>query len=130
MKCMSKLGRKMKSVKIVMMMALLFCVFLCPHGADASLDECSAFEPVVECQDLCDCPEPVEHNDFCADSCVYDYRDDTSIPVEWNFDYIDWSQVVLLLDERTETVHYPCIDSGFSSHSFTIRHLDSIILRV
>ena len=112
------------------MMALLFCVFLCPHSADAFLDECSAFKPVAECQDLCDCSEPVEHDDFCADPCIYDYRGDTSLTAVWDFDHIDWSQVFLLLDETVELVHYPCIDSGFSSHSFTIRHLDSIILRV
>lgn len=127
---MSNLGRKFKSVKLVMLMALLFCMFLCPHGADAVWDECSVYQPSIECQDMCDCSEPVEHNDFCADSCIYEYRDDTLLAADWDFDHIDWSQVILLLDETVELVHYPCIDSGFSSHSLTIRHLDSIILRV
>lgn len=120
----------MKSVQLVMVMALLFCIFLCPQGADAVWDECSVSQPSIECQDMCDCSEPVEHTDFCADSCVYEYRDDNLLTIYCNFDHIDWTYVILSFEEPQQPVCRTGIMANLNSHSFTVRHLDSIILRV
>ena len=130
MNSMGKLGYSIKTVKIVMMMALLFCIFFCPHSADAIQDECSTSEPAVACQNLCDCSSSSHQDEYCLESFIYDFRGDTSLTVYWNFDHVDWAHSVLSLDEPKHPICYSDIVARFSSHSFAVRHLDTIILRV
>ena len=113
-----------------MMMALLFCVFLCPHGADAIQDKSIAFESVVACQDMCDCSGPNQQDDYCVESCDYELRDETSLTVYWNFDHIDWTYALLSFEEPQHPVCHPDIVANINSHSFAVRQLDTIILRV
>jgi hypothetical protein len=113
------------------MMAILFCVFLCPHSSDAFIDECSVCEPCIECQDLCECTGSSHEHEHCIDaSCVYDFQSNETFDLVWTFDQIDWVHALLLLDEPKHPVCYPDIMAGISSHSFAIRQLDTIILRV
>lgn len=127
---MNKLRDKMKSVQLVMLMTLLFCIVLCPHEADAGWDEYSVYQPSIECQDWCDGPEPDENTDLCENVCVYEYRSDTSRTVDWGLNQFDWTQVTQSCDEPNPPVCYTDIMANICSRSFAIRHLDTIILRV
>lgn len=113
-----------------MMMALLFCIFLCPHSADAFLDDCFVSQPDIECQDMCDCSSPSQQDEYCLESCVYELRDDAPLSVYWNLVHFDWAHIALSLEKPQHTVCYSDLMARVSSHSFAIRHLDTIILRV
>jgi hypothetical protein len=131
MNSMSKLGRNIKSVKVVMMMALLFCIFLCPHSADAVQADCSICEPGVECHDLCDC-QSHSHQHECALDALHshEFRDDTGLAFNWNFGHFNWTHVLLSFEEPRHPVCYSDVMANISSRSFAIRQLDTIILRV
>ena len=126
---MSIMGCNIKSVKVSMLMALLFCVFLCPNNSSAFQDDCSASESVVACEDLCESPCPSPEDGGCFESCVYDLRDEASFTVCWSVVHVDWDYIALLFNKPEHTVCYSDPMTR-SSHSFAIRHLDSIILRV
>lgn len=130
---MRKLGRNMKAVKVVMMMALLFCLFLCPHGADAFQDACPVCEPGIECRGLCDCQD---HHHNSQHECALDalhshtFRDDTSLTFCLDIDHLDWAHAALFPDEPQRSFRNLSMVARVSSHTFAVRHLDTIILRV
>lgn len=131
MKRMSKLGRKMKSVKVAMMMALLFCVFLCPHSADAFIDECAVFAPGIACQDLCECHDHGHHHTCEIDvSHSHEFLDDTSLALSLDFNQIGWVRIAPPLEEPQPPIHYFDVLVRSSIHTYAVRHLGTIILRV
>ena len=120
----------MKSVQLVMLMTLLFCIFLCPHGADA-LHVDSACESGIECLDLCH-DDGAEHHHNCEldGSHSHQYRNDTSSLDE--FVQVRWICVTILLYEAEQPTSFQCLEKRAyqSTHTYAVRHLDKIILRV
>jgi hypothetical protein len=118
-------------MQVVMMAALLFCVFLCPHSADAIHGEYSISESGLECLDLCDRHDHGHHRECEIDaSHSHEFRDDTSSISLLKVYCVSWTYVLLSLEEPKHSVCYPDIMAGISSHSFAVRQLDTIILRV
>lgn len=114
-----------------MMAALLFCVFLCPHRADAIRGEYSISESGLECQGLCECHDHGQHHECEIDvSHSHDFRDDTSSVSLFKIYCVSLNYVLLTLEEPKNSVCYPDIMACINSHSLAIRHLDTIILRV
>ena len=111
-------------------MSMLFCLLMCPHdslGVERGYHVCEAG---FECQDLCDC-QSHDHQQQCnVDSYVHEIRDDTALPLPLDFNMVIWAHVALLLDEPQNPFVYSDMMARFSSHSFAVRHLDTIILRV
>jgi hypothetical protein len=120
----------MKSAQLVMLMALLFCVFLCPHSADARNVD-SICESGIECLDLCENHGHEHHHECELDgSHSHQYRNDTSSLVEYV--HIRWVCLTLLIGEPNQnySFHYSDHMADRSSHTYAVRHLDKIILRV
>ena len=127
---MKKSGRNMKAVTLVMMMAVLFCVFLCPHHAE-SLNIASGCESGIECLDLCDHHGPDHHHECELDgSHSHQYRNETSSLDE--FVQVQWICVAILLYEAEQPTSFQFLEKRAyqSTHTYAVRHLDKIILRV
>ena len=128
---MGKLGRNMKAVKVVMMMALLFCLFLCPHGASAESEVCSVCGPEMVCHDLCGCQSQGPQHECAFDSAhSHEFRDDTSQIACLDLSNVLWVCVVAAVDAPQEVALFSDLVAASCSHTFAVRHLDTIILRV
>lgn len=128
---MRKLRHSIKWVKVIMMMAILFCVFLCPHDADALSGDLTVCEQGTEHSDLCDCQDRSHHHECELDSShSHEFRDDTASTIIFNFEHINWAYIAQLFEEPLKPFVYSDMMVRFSSHSFAVRHLDTIILRV
>ena len=125
------MGRKIKSVKVVMIMTLLFCVFLCPHGTDAALDEAVPAESAIECQHECE-SENHGHRHECELDILHshEFRDDRSGELYPDFSRITWSVLVILPEQSQRFVQRDDAMARICSHTFAVRHLNTIILRV
>lgn len=117
------------SVRMATLLAVLFCLFACPHGSAALPDVCAVCGPEIECQDLCDC-HGHQHECVLDAAHPHQFRDDTSPVFSLALAGAGWIYAVLALDEPRHSFRCPNLMARFSSHSFAIRHLDTVILRV
>lgn len=127
---MSKLRDKLKTVQLVMLMALLFCVFLCPHSADA-LPVDSGCETGIECLDLCHDHGSEHHHECELDgSHSHQYRDETSLFND--LVQVRWVCLAIVFHAMESKSSFQYLDRLYvrSYHTYAVRHLDKIILRV
>lgn len=116
-----------KMIQSVMILTILFCLFVCPHSATAhtiSSTGCSS----AECHDLCN---NTDHHENCDESpCVYDYRNNDSFVPELPLLRMAWDYISFIFPEPKHLFLNLDVIGRSSSHSFAIRQLDTIILRV
>jgi len=114
-----------------MFVAILFCLLMCPHDSFGAEQGCRVCAAGFECQDLCDCQNDGPQHQCALDSLhSHEFRNDTPSTANFDFSKIDWVYVALLLEEPHHLIHHSDSMARFSSHSFAVRHLDTIILRV
>jgi len=114
-----------------MLMAVLFCVFLCPHSADAFQDKCSFFEPGGTCLDLCACSDRGgQHECALVELHPYQFLSETSKLSGMNLDDLIWVCTDFTSDDARQEVAWACETDIPCAFTYTVRHLDTIILRV
>lgn len=114
-----------------MFVAMLFCLLMCPHDSFGAEQGCRVCAAGFECRDLCDCQNEAQQHQCTLDPLhSHEFRNDTSSPLDFDFNKTVWVDATLLYEEPQRPFH--CLDlmvrSG--SHSFAVRHLDTIILRI
>ena len=114
-----------------MLMALMICVFLCPNEASAFQCHDDTLLPTA-CQDFSDNHHSCDNEDFCGVPCVYELRDDADLSVFLPLVQWHWIYNTQLFAEKAEHINlWHLRKLAYSnSHSFAIRHLSTIILRV
>jgi hypothetical protein len=109
-----------------MLLALFACCIICSPAAEAFHSERLQ---VSQCdgQECCDCSE---NSEFCEESCEYEQREDDDNELLLDLSLVTFNYLVLFISEQR---FEPCLRTDsehICSHSFAIRHLDTIILRV
>ena len=111
-------------VKLSILLTVVVCSIFCSPIAEAFHVEAGS-----QCgeQELGECSDH-QSSALCEESCDYEFRKDQMndlLP-----DLVARNSLTLFVS-APKTALCPCVDSGHSSrHSFAIRHLDTIILRV
>jgi hypothetical protein len=117
---------------IVMLLMLLFLSFNCPHLSLAVESHCNSCVVGQGCRDLCDCPTtPSPHEHLLHKVQTHEFWDNTQKTISFDFigfkfatDLFEWFSDAGVRPQRSTFL------ANLSCHSFAVRHLDTIILRV
>ncbi|MBM4152353.1 MAG: hypothetical protein FJ220_02380 [Kiritimatiellaceae bacterium] len=124
----------MKSVRLVMIMALLSCFFLCPHQVHVHLD--AACEAEQTCADSCAGHhaehQPAEHQHDCGQDGEHSHQYRAEKSTLGEFLQTRWICIALLiLEPQPPTpIHHLNLLSFQSTHTYAVRHQHKIMLRI
>ena len=144
--------RKMKNsrvISIAMTVALLFCVFVCPHSAEGGiLHEYFSCDSNLTLHDTCDGHDHDHHDDHAPEhkhdhhhhdhhNCELDsshahvfFNDSSSVKHVFNVGHATWCTVDLSQRDLQQHSRYLKATGFVCCHTYTVRHLHKIILRV
>jgi hypothetical protein len=117
---------KMGGAAIIL--AVLFCLFLCPHDSKGiGLAQSGG----SDCQDLCDCSDHGERHECELDVLhSHEFRNEISKASDFNLDELVWVYIVYISADVPQAVTYSHETALSCIYSYAVRHLDTIILRV
>jgi hypothetical protein len=126
---MTSLGKgTLKMGAAAMLLAVLFCLFLCPHDSKGiGLARGTGFD----CQDLCDPSDHGGHHECALDVLhSHEFPNETSQSSDFNLDELVWVYVAVISADVPLAVTYSHETALSCAYSYAVRHLDTIILRV
>ncbi len=111
--------------------SMLFFLLMCSHNTLGAEQGCHVSEADLVCQDLCDCQEHDQQHQCALESLhSHEFCDDAPSPINFDLSQHVFVYATLLCEKPNRPFHYLNTLVRFSSHSFAVRHLDTIILRV
>ena len=143
--------KKMKNSKVIsvaMTVALLYCVFICPHSAEGGiLHEYLSCDSSLTLHDTCDGHDHDHHNDHDLEhththhhdhhNCELDsshshvfFNDSSSGRYDFSVGHTTWCTVDVSQRDTQQLSRYLQATGFVCSHTYTVRHLNKIILRV